>query len=84
VTASLLGPVRTHRRRRERRSDGSFLRSVALVGAIGWLIVVPTVAGAFVGRFLDRKLQSGILFSAALIGLGAALGSWAAWRRVRP
>ncbi len=83
MTESLLGPVRTRRRRRQlARGDRSFVRSVALVGAVGWLVVVPAVAGAFAGRWLDRRLGSGIVFSAALIVGSAALGAWTAWRSV--
>jgi ATP synthase protein I len=81
VNDSLLDAVRA-RLRRHGRGDRSALRSVALVGAIGWMVVVPTVGGAFVGRLLDRRFGTGIMWSAALIAAGAVLGAWSAWRWV--
>jgi ATP synthase protein I len=78
---SLLDAVRARLRRRD-HGDLSALRSVALVGAVGWMIVVPTVGGAFLGRLLDRRFGTGIMWSAALIAAGAVLGAWSAWRWV--
>jgi ATP synthase protein I len=60
-----------------------FAGSLARLGMLGWLIVAPVLAGAFLGRWLDRLLSTGIMASGALIGLGAALGWWLAWRRLR-
>ncbi len=50
------------------------------VGVLGWAIVLPILLGLIVGRWLDRLLASGVMFSAALIMLGAAVGFWSAWR----
>jgi ATP synthase protein I len=50
------------------------------IGILGWTIVVPTLIGVFVGRWIDRALGTGILFSAALIMAGAVIGLWSAWR----
>ena len=58
-------------------------RNLALAGALGWLIVVPTLLGAFSGRALDRMLGTGITFSAALMCIGLVLGCWLAWQRMR-
>jgi ATP synthase protein I len=82
MSNSLLDAIRARRRRAGGRADRSFVQTVALVGAVGWAIVLPAVGGAFLGRLLDRRLGSGILWSAALIGLGAVLGAWTAWRWV--
>lgn len=50
------------------------------IGLLGWTIVVPTLAGAILGRWLDGLAGSGVFFSAPLIMLGAAFGLWSAWR----
>lgn len=50
------------------------------MGILGWTIVVPTLIGVFVGRWLDQILNSGIMFAAALLMLGASFGLWSAWR----
>ncbi|MDW6024405.1 AtpZ/AtpI family protein [Mesorhizobium sp. BAC0120] len=50
------------------------------IGILGWTIVVPTLVAVFVGRWLDRILDTGIFFSAPLIMIGAAIGLWSAWK----
>ena len=50
------------------------------IGFLGWTIVVPTLLGLFVGRWLDKTLATGVFFSAPLVMLGAGAGFWFAWR----
>ncbi len=80
-------PVELRRRRRERaRREGerSLAEDLALAGVIGWLIVGPALLGIFAGRWLDRRLGSGVFWSGALLALGLAVGCALAWRRMRP
>jgi ATP synthase protein I len=77
--------VERHRARRERwtrEGERPLARNLALIGSIGWLIVVPPLLGALLGRWLDRSLDTGIFWSAGLIFLGVALGGAMAWRRI--
>jgi ATP synthase protein I len=46
------------------------------------MIVLPTVGGGFLGRVLDRRFGTGVLWSAALIAVGVVAGAWSAWRWV--
>lgn len=75
------------RRLRRRRQQGERERSVgqylALAGAIGWLVVIPALAGAALGQYLDRRLGTGVLLSGALLVVGLALGCYGAWRTLR-
>jgi ATP synthase protein I len=79
---SLKKSVRTERERRERggreskRSIGHYL---ARAGGIGWLVVVPTLLGAFAGRWLDRRFDTGVTLTGALLVLGLAAGCYLAW-----
>jgi ATP synthase protein I len=50
------------------------------IGLLGWTMVVPTLIGLFVGRWLDRTFDTGVMFSAALLMVGAGFGFWSAWR----
>ena len=50
------------------------------IGVLGWATVVPILIGLVAGRWLDRMLSTGIMFSAALIVVGAFVGMWSAWR----
>jgi ATP synthase protein I len=74
------------RKRREREEQAgherSFAQNLAMIGALGWLIVVPALIGVFAGRWLDRAVGSGIMFSSALLFAGIALGGWLAWKRM--
>ncbi len=57
-------------------------KNLSMVGALGWLIVAPTLLGVFVGRLLDSALGTGVTFSGALILAGACLGFFLAWQRM--
>ena len=46
------------------------------IGVLGWTIVVPTLLGLVLGRWLDRQAGGGVFFSAPLLMLGAAAGMW--------
>ncbi|HXZ68739.1 MAG TPA: AtpZ/AtpI family protein, partial [Alphaproteobacteria bacterium] len=49
--------VKTRRERRalwEREGERSMAQNLAMIGALGWTIVTPTLLGIFVGRWLDH------------------------------
>ena len=75
---------RAHRRseHKQRTGEWSVGRGLAMIGRFGWTIVAPIIIGAFVGRWLDRTLHSGVFWSAGLVFFGAALGFWAVWKRM--
>lgn len=70
------------RRRAEREGERPLWKSLSMIGALGWLVVVPTLAGVLDGRWLDRSLGTGVTFGGALTLAGACLGFWLAWRRM--
>jgi ATP synthase protein I len=47
---------------------------------LGWILVTPTLAGLFIGRWLDDRLSSGIFWTAPFMVLGLCLGGWTAWK----
>jgi ATP synthase protein I len=63
--------------------ERSVARNLAMIGALGWLVITPTLAGVFAGRWLDRRLASGIFWTGGLIVAGLALGCVMAWRRIQ-
>jgi ATP synthase protein I len=71
-------------RRKQWKKEGerSLWQNLSMVGALGWLVVTPTLLGVLVGRWLDGTFETGIFFSGALIFLGIAIGSYLAWQRV--
>lgn len=81
----LAAAARRHHRRRadwDRDGERSVGRNLALIGALGWLVVLPALGGLALGRWLDGALGTGVTFAAAGLLLGVSLGFWLAWRRM--
>ena len=77
--------VRTRRERRarwQREGERSIGQNLAMIGAIGWTIVTPTLVGIFVGRWLDREFSSGIFWTLGLLVVGLTIGCTLAWQRI--
>jgi ATP synthase protein I len=77
--------VQLRRKREElwrRTGERSLWQNVSMIGALGWLIVTPTLLGVLIGRWLDVRLGTGIFWSGALIMLGAVFGGYLAWQRI--
>ncbi|MGD0332018.1 MAG: AtpZ/AtpI family protein [Xanthobacteraceae bacterium] len=77
--------VRTRQQRRERwqrEGERSLGQNLAMIGALGWTIVLPTLIGIFAGRWLDRYFSSGIFWTLGLLAAGLAVGCTFAWKRM--
>ena len=77
--------VKKRQERRElwqREGERSLGQNLAMIGALGWTIVTPTLMGIFLGRWLDRQFGSGIFWTLGLLALGLALGCTLAWKRM--
>jgi ATP synthase protein I len=68
------------RDRWQREGDMSVGRRLAQIGVLGWIFVLPTLAGLFFGRWLDVKFEAGIFWSAPMMLLGLGVGGWTAWK----
>lgn len=60
--------------------EPSLAKRFGQIGVLGWMIVIPILAGVFIGSRLDCWLETGIMMSAALLLAGAVLGLWLAVR----
>jgi ATP synthase protein I len=77
--------IRQRQERRERwqrEGERSIGQNLAMIGTLGWTIVLPTLAGIFVGRWLDRIFHGGIFWTLGLLVAGLAIGCNLAWRRM--
>lgn len=70
-------------RLRRRQAGDGFWRSFALIGSVGWPIVLLATGGALFGRLLDRRFDSGVRLTLILLTLGTLLGTAAALRTLR-
>jgi len=75
--------LRGERRARfEREGERPIARNLALMGSLGWLIVIPALLGIAAGVWLDHSYGTGVFWSGALLVAGLAIGCWMAWQRV--
>lgn len=68
---------------RRREINGRFWRSLALIGSVGWPIVLLATGGALFGQYLDRRWGMGIRFTLMLLTVGTVVGSLVAYRTLR-
>ncbi len=83
---SLDAAVKTRRERRarwQREGERSIGQNLAMIGALGWTIVTPTLIGIFTGRWLDRHFGTGIFWTLGLLVAGLAVGCVFAWKRMQ-
>jgi len=73
---------RARRDRWQREGERSIGQNLAMIGALGWAIVTPTLLGIFIGRWLDRAFGSGIFWTLGLLFAGLVVGCSTAWKRM--
>ena len=71
-------------RRLEARRDGApgVWFGLGMMGLVGWSVVVPTLLGAALGRWLDDRHAGTHSWTLALLVAGLVLGCANAWRWV--
>ena len=82
---SLEDAVKKRKERRlrwEREGERSMAQNLAMIGALGWTIVTPTLIGIFLGRWLDTRFDMGIFWTLGLLVLGLTIGCALAWQRM--
>jgi ATP synthase protein I len=70
------------RKLKARRNPSGVWFGLGMMGLIGWSVVVPTVAGAALGIWLDQHYPGKHGWTLALLVAGLALGSFNAWHWV--
>lgn len=60
------------------RKEKTFWHYASVIGVGGWLFVIPVVAGAYLGRYLDKKI-GGISSTITFILIGMAVGIYNFW-----
>lgn len=75
--------MRRQAERAERARHLTFWQGLGLVGSVGWMVALPAVGGALLGRWLDKQFASGVFWTLSLLVIGIAVGSASAWRQVK-
>lgn len=72
------------RKLRARRNSGRGVWfGLGMMGLIGWSVVVPTLLGAGLGRWLDSQYPAeNRSWTLALLVAGLVIGCWNAWHWV--
>ncbi len=66
--------------RAQSRGPGDVWFGLGMTGLIGWSIAVPTVLGALLGLWIDRRHPGGHSWTLALLVAGLCIGCANAWR----
>ena len=64
-----------------RKEKGTFWRYAYVLGVGGWLLALPIVGGAYLGKYLDKKMggSGGISWTITFIIIGISVGFYNLW-----
>ena len=79
--AGLVGAKATRKLKARNSTQGVWF-GLGMMGLIGWSVVVPTLAGAALGLWLDKHHAGKHSWTLALLVVGLAIGCVNAWHWV--
>jgi ATP synthase protein I len=65
-----------------RNSSQGVWFGLGMMGLIGWSVVVPTLLGAALGVWLDKRHPGSYSWTLMLLVIGLVIGCWNAWHWV--
>jgi ATP synthase protein I len=77
--------VREIRRQADRAGERqrlTFWQGLGWIGSVGWMVAIPILIGAFLGRWIDGRAGTRVFWTLSLLWVGLAVGCFAAWRHV--
>ena len=69
----------TQKLRERKKSRQGFWHSVGMFGLIGWSVVIPTILGTALGKWLDKRFPGKQSFTLTFLIIGLVVGCWIAW-----
>jgi ATP synthase protein I len=63
----------------KRKSKYGVLKGLGMLGLIGWTVAFPTLAGTYLGIWLDDTYPSKHSWTLTCLISGLILGCWGAW-----
>ena len=82
MLADQIGAKATRKLRARRLGPPGVFFGLGMMGLVGWSVVVPTLAGAALGLWLDRRLAGTHSWTLALLVAGLTIGCFNAWHWV--
>ena len=70
------------KRQAQRQPERIVWSGLSMMGLVGWSVTVPTLLGAALGIWLDRRYAGTLSWTLTLMVGGLALGCWNAWHWV--
>lgn len=80
--AEQVGAKAARKIKAQRNATPGVWSGLGLMGVVGWSVVVPTLLGAALGLWLDRRYPGGRTWTLALLMAGLTLGCLNAWHWV--
>ena len=77
-----IGAKAVRKLKARRNSTQGVWFGLGMMGLIGWSVAIPTLLGAAIGLWLDRRYPGGRSWTLALLVAGLAIGCWNAWHWV--
>lgn len=65
--------------RARKRKERGLLFGLGMFGLIGWSVAIPSLAGLFLGVWLDAELESRFSWTLMLLSAGVVTGCLNAW-----
>ena len=73
-----IGAKAARKLKARRHSQGVWF-GLGMMGLIGWSVAIPTLVGAALGLWLDRRFPGGRSWTLALLVVGLTIGCLNAW-----
>jgi ATP synthase protein I len=74
--------IKAARKLKARQSTQGVWFGLGMMGLVGWSVVVPTLLGAALGNWLDKRHPGKHSWTLALLVVGLAIGCLNAWHWV--
>lgn len=80
--AGEIGAKAARKLRARRNATPGVWFGLGMMGLVGWSVVVPTLLGAALGIWLDKRYPGGHSWTLALLVCGLTIGCFNAWHWV--
>lgn len=77
-----VGDMAERKIRAQRHVTKTVWSGLGMMGLIGWSVALPTLLGAALGVWLDKRYMGDQSWTLALLAIGLVLGCFNAWRWV--